>query len=81
MTHTAHLGAFLQNLANSVSGISTGNVPDPEWICYPTEPISQLVDQVLVIELYRKKQGLSTKVIKNIFGDGSDKNVHGCGGG
>ena len=32
----------------------------------------KLIDQVLAIELYKKRQGLSTKVMKDIFDDGSD---------
>lgn len=35
-----------------------------------------LIDQVLDIALYKKEQGLSTKMMKDIFGDESDNNVH-----
>ena len=59
---------------------------DPGMFPVLSEYASQLnqspwsIIQVLVIELYQKKYGLSTKLMKNIFGNGNANNVHGSSG-
>ena len=62
---------FLQSLANSVIGIWTGNVSGPERARYPTEAIYPIDRSSSSYCVYKKKQGLSTKMMEEIFSYGS----------
>ena len=62
---------FLQSLANSVIGIWTGDVSGPEWARYPTEAIYPIDRSSSSYCVYKKKQGLSTKMMEEIFSYGS----------
>ena len=62
---------FLQSLANSVIGIWTGDVSGPQWARYPTEAIYPIDRSSSSYCVYKKKQGLSTKMMEEIFSYGS----------
>lgn len=62
---------FLQSLANSVIGIWTGDISGPEWARYPTEAIYPIDRSSSSYCVYKKKQGLSTKMMEEIFSYGS----------